>query len=119
MLEEPGSLLLDQLGDHIAQDGADGIEALVGGADVVQAVVVQQDLLDDKDGDGLAKLRAGLHDAQAKGDDLSREEKVNHLRRIILHQGADDTEGGQAEILERSRFGGRVQERVEEEGDVS
>ncbi len=54
MLEQPSRLLLDELGDHVAQDGAHGVEALVGGADVVQTVVVEQDLLDDEDGDGLA-----------------------------------------------------------------
>lgn len=118
MLEKSGSLLLDELGNHIAQDGANGIESLVSSADVVQAVVVEQDLLDDEDGDCLAQLRAGFHDAQAKRNDLSREEKVNHLSRIILYQCANDTEGGQAEILERTGFRSGVQEGVEEQRDV-
>lgn len=104
MLEESGGLLLHKLGNHVAQDGANGIEPLVSSADIVQAVVVEQNLLDDEDGNCLAQLRAGFHDAQAKRNDLSRKEKVNHLSRIILYQCADDTEGGQAEILERTRF---------------
>lgn len=54
MLEEPSRLLLDQLCDHVAQDGADGVEALVGGANVVETIVIQQYLLDNEDSNGLA-----------------------------------------------------------------
>lgn len=90
MLKEAGRLLLDQLCYHVAEDGADGVKPFVRGADVVQAIVVQQDLLHDKDGDRLAELRAGFHDAQAQRDDLRRQEEVDHLGRVILDQGADD-----------------------------
>ena len=119
VLQEPRGLLLDQLSNHIAQNCTDGVEPLVGSANVVQAVVVQQDLLHDEDGDRLAELRAGLHDAQAKGDDLGGKEEVDHLSRVILNQRADNSEGGQAQILERTGLGRRVQEGVEEERDVS
>ena len=118
MLEQPGGLLLHQLGDHVAEHGPDGIEALVRGADVVEAIVVEEDLLDDEDGDRLAQLRSGLHDAEAKRDDLSREEKVNHLRGVILDERADHSKGRQPEILERPRFRCSVQERVEKERNV-
>jgi hypothetical protein len=63
MLEQADRLLLHQLGDHVAQNRAYGIEPLVGVADVGKTHVVEQDLLYDEDGDGLAELRAGLHDA--------------------------------------------------------
>ncbi len=118
MLQEPSRLLLDQLSDHIAQDRTDGVEPLVRRADVVKAVIVEQYLLHDEDGDGFAELRPGLHDAQTQRDDLCRQQKVDHLRRVILDQGADDAERGQAKIFEGARLGGRVEERVEEERDV-
>jgi hypothetical protein len=101
MLQQPGSLLLHQLSDHVAEDRTHSIKALVGGADVVEAVVVEQDLLDDKDGYRLAELGARLHDAQAQRDDLGGEEEVDDLSRVILDKGADDPERGKAEILER------------------
>jgi hypothetical protein len=56
VLEEASSLRLNKLSNHIAQDGAYGVEALIGCADVVEAIVVQQNLLDDKYGHSLAKL---------------------------------------------------------------
>ena len=65
MLEEASRLRLNELTNHIAQHGADGVKALVRCADVVEAVVIQQDLLHDENGHGLAKLGAGFHDAQA------------------------------------------------------
>lgn len=40
MLEEAGRLLLDQLCHHVTEDSADSVEAFVGGADVVETVVV-------------------------------------------------------------------------------
>lgn len=56
MLEQPCSLRLDELGNHVAENGANGVEPLIGGADVVEAVVVEQNLLHNKDGDSLAKF---------------------------------------------------------------
>lgn len=40
MLQEPYCLLVYQLCDHIAENGADSVKALVGLADVLQAHVV-------------------------------------------------------------------------------
>ena len=118
MLQQSGGLLLNELGHHVAQDGPDCVESLVGGADVVQAVVVQQDLLDNEDGNGLAELRAGLHDAEAQGDDLGGQQEVDDLGRVVLDQSADHTQGSEAEVFEGSRLGGRVEEWVEEKRDV-
>lgn len=118
MLQQPSRLLFHQLSDHVAQDSTDGVEPLVRRADVVETVVVEQYLLHDENGDRLAKLRPRLHDPQAQRDDLCRQEKVDHLGRVILDQGADNTEGGQTEIFEWARLGCRVEERVKEERDV-
>lgn len=80
MLEETDSLLFDQLGDHIAENCADGIEALVGGADVAQTDIVKEYLLNNEDSNGLAQLGAGLHDAETKGNDLGGQEEINYIR---------------------------------------
>lgn len=118
MLEEPSRLGLNELSNHVAEDSADGVEALVGSADIVEAVIVEEDLLDDEDGHGLTKFRARLHDAQAERDDLGCEEEVDDLGRIILNEGADNTQASETKVFERSRLGGGVEEGVEEEGNV-
>lgn len=118
MLQQPGSLLLDQLAYHVTEDGADGVESLVGGADVVQAIVVKKDLLHDEDGDGLAELRARLHDAQTERNDLGGQQEVDDLGRVVLDKGANDTEAGEAEVFEGPRLGRRVQEGIEIERNV-
>lgn len=64
MLEQAYSLLIDKLRDHIGEHGAYGVEALICLADILQAHVVEQNLLNDEDGDGFAKFRAGLHDTE-------------------------------------------------------
>jgi len=53
VLEQPDSLSFYQLGDHVAEDGAHGVETLIRMADIRQTRLVQKNLLDDKDGDGL------------------------------------------------------------------
>ena len=64
MLQESHSLGLDQLVDHIAEHCPDSIEAFISLTDVGEAHLVEEDFLDDEDGDGLAQLRAGLHDPE-------------------------------------------------------
>lgn len=118
MLEQTRCLLLDELAHHVAEDGANCVEPFVRSANVVESVVVKENLLDDEDSDRLAELRPGLHDAQAEGDDLGGQEEVDNFRRIILHECADHTEGGQTEVFEWSRFGSGVEERIEEERNV-
>lgn len=53
MLEKADGLGLDKLANHVAEHGADGVEALIGVADVGKAGLVQQDLLDDEDSHSL------------------------------------------------------------------
>ena len=84
MLQQPNSLSLHQLVYHIAQHGPNGVEPLVRMADIRQTRLVQQDLLDDEDSNGLGELRSGLHDPQAERDDLRREQEVNHGRVVVL-----------------------------------
>jgi hypothetical protein len=61
MLQQPNRLSLYKLIDHVAQHGADRIEPFVCMANIRQSCLVEQDLLDDKDGDGFGELRASFH----------------------------------------------------------
>jgi hypothetical protein len=58
----------------------DSIETLVCSTNVVQPVVIKKDLLHDEDRNSLAKLRAGLHDAEAQWNNLGSEEEVDDVR---------------------------------------
>lgn len=118
MLEQTSRLLLHQLRNHVAQHRPHGVETLVRGADVVEAVIVQQNLLNDEDGNRLAKFRACLHDTKAKRDNLCGQEEVDDLGGIVLDQRANDAQRRQAEVFERPRLGGRVEEGVEVERNV-
>ena len=56
MLEQAHRLRLNQLADHVTQHSNYSEESLVGMANVRQTCLVQQDLLDDENGDGLGEL---------------------------------------------------------------
>ena len=56
MLEEADSLRFDELIHHITKDGTDGVEAFVSMTDVGQSSLVEEDLLDDEDRDGLGEF---------------------------------------------------------------
>ena len=56
MLEQSHSLRLHKLVHHIAQHRSDGVESLVGVADVRQARLVEKNLLNDENGDGFGEL---------------------------------------------------------------
>ena len=70
MLEQAHRLSLHQLIDHVAENSADGVKALVSVANVRQACLIQEDLLNDEDCDSLLKLGPGLHDPQTERNDL-------------------------------------------------
>lgn len=118
MFEQAHSLLLDKLIDHIAEHRTNGVETLVGLADVREPNIVEQDLLYDKDGDRLAELRARLHDPQAQRDDLGSKEEIDDLRGVVLDKSADNAEGGEAEVLKRSRLRRGVEEWIEKQRNV-
>ena len=70
MLEQTNRLRLDELVDHVAEHGADGEEAFVSVTNIGQPRFVEQDLLDDEDGDRFGELGTCLHDAEAERNDL-------------------------------------------------
>ena len=84
VLEESDCLRLDELVDHVAKDGADGKEALVGVTDIRQPSLVEKDLLHDEDCNRFGEFRTGLHDAETEGDDLGGEKEVNYRVVVIL-----------------------------------
>ena len=86
VLEEAHGLRLDELVHHVREHRADGVEALVGVADVREAGLVEEDLLHDEDRDGLGELGAGLHDSQAERDDLCRQQEVDDQVVVVLLQ---------------------------------
>lgn len=118
MLQQTCGLLLHELADHVTKYGADSIEALIGRADVVETVVIEQDLLNNEDGDRLGQLGACLHDPQTERDYLGGQEEVDDLGRVVFDESTDDAEAGQAQVLEGTRLGRGVEEGIEIEGDV-
>lgn len=119
MLQKPHSLLLNKLRDHVAQDGSDRIKSLISGTDICKTDIIKKNLLYNENRHRLAEFGPSLHDAEAKRNYFSRQEEVDHVRRVILHQCADNTEGGESQVLEGTRLGGGVKEWIEEKRDVS
>mmetsp|Transcript_3380 Transcript_3380/g.13041 ORF Transcript_3380/g.13041 Transcript_3380/m.13041 type:complete len:504 (+) Transcript_3380:120-1631(+) len=113
VLEEADRGLVDEGGDHVGEDGRDGVEALGGRADVVEPHVVEQDLLDDEGRDGLRQFRSSLHDAQTQRDDLGLQQKVDDVGVVHLDERADDAERRQAQVFEGTVLRDRVEERVQ------
>lgn len=118
MLEQSHRLLLNELSNHVAQDSPHRIEPFVGSANVRETDVIQQNLLHNEDGHRLAKLRASLHDAKTKRDDLGGEEEVDHIRRIVFDESANHAQRSQAQVFEGARLGSSVEKRVEEKRNV-
>lgn len=63
MLEQTHCLLLNQLVDHVGKHGSNSVESLISLADVLKAQIIEQDFLDDEDGNSLAEFAARFHDA--------------------------------------------------------
>jgi len=84
MFQQSHRLRLHQLRHHVAEHRSDSVESLIGVADVGETGLVEEDLLDDEDGDCLGELRASLHDAQAEGNDLGGKEEVDDLGVVVL-----------------------------------
>jgi len=118
MFEQADSLLLHKLVHHVAEHRTHCVEPLIRLANIRQPDIIQENLLDNEDGDRLAELRTRLHDPKAKRNDLSGEKEVDDLGRIILDQRTDDAKGSQAEVLEWTRLRRRVEERIKEERNV-
>jgi len=84
MLQEAHRLRFDKLIHHIAQDSDHRKEAFIRMADVRKSRLVKEDLLDYENRDGFGQLRASLHDAQAKRDDLGGEKEVDDGGVVVL-----------------------------------
>jgi hypothetical protein len=84
VLEESDRLRLYELVNHVAKDSADSEKAFVGVTDIREASLVKEDLLHDENGNRLGEFRAGLHDAETKGDDLGGKKEVDYGVVVIL-----------------------------------
>ena len=73
VFEQANSLRLHKLIDHVAQNRSNRVKPFVCVADVGQAGLVKQDLLDNEDGDRLGEFGSSLHDSKAERDDFRRE----------------------------------------------
>ena len=65
MLQESNRLLLNQLSDHIAENGPNRVESFVSMTNISEARIVKKYLLHNKYGHRLAQLRTSLHDPKA------------------------------------------------------
>jgi hypothetical protein len=79
VLEQSCGLLLNQLGYHVAQDSSNSVESFISGANIVQSVIIEENLLDDKNSHGFTELRSSFHDAEAQGDNFCSQEEVNDI----------------------------------------
>jgi hypothetical protein len=86
--------LLHQLRDHVAKDGTNCVESFIRCADIVQAMIVEQDFLDNEYGDRLAELGAGFHDSEAKRNDLGCQKEVYDIGGIVLDKSSNDAKRG-------------------------
>jgi hypothetical protein len=102
MLEQPDSLLLDKLVDHIAQDRPNGVKPLISLANVRQTHIIKQNLLHNEDCHGFAEFRSSFHYSQAERDDLGCEKEIDYFGRIVFDQCSDHAEGGETEVFEWS-----------------
>lgn len=64
VLEQACGLLFHKLADHVAKYGADSVEAFIGSTNVVEPIIVEKNLLNYENGDGLGQLRASFHDSK-------------------------------------------------------
>lgn len=119
MLQKPHSLLLNKLRDHVAQYGSHRIKSLIGSTDICKTNIVKENLLYNENCNCFAEFRPRLHNAEAKRDDFGRQEEVDHIGRVILHQCTDNAQGSESQVLERARLGSCVKKGIEEKGDVS
>ena len=56
--------------EHIGEDGRDGVETLCGGADVIEAHVIEQNFLHDEGSYGLGPVVNGKHENHNECDEL-------------------------------------------------
>ena len=119
MFQQSLARVLAELDDHLAKNHCHMREPVIGLTDVVEAGLIQQDLLEDECGHSLAQLGPRLHDPQTQRNYLCCQEEVNNLLFVCLDQSSDNSEGSQTKIFKWSGLADRVQEWVQIQWDVS
>jgi hypothetical protein len=79
VFQKTSRLLFHKLRDHVAEDSADGKESFVGGAYVIEAVIIEEDLLHNENRNSLAQFGPGLHDTETQRYNLRREKKIDNF----------------------------------------
>lgn len=102
MLQKPCGLLLHQLRNHVAKNSSNSVESFICGTNIVETMIVKQYLLNNKDCNRLAELRAGFHDPKAQWDNLGCQEEVDHIGGIVFNKSTNNTKRGQSKIFEWS-----------------
>lgn len=127
VFEKSDGLGVREVVDHETEDIDDGVESFVCMTYIGEADLVEENLLHDENSDRLGELCTMLHDPQTKRDNLRSEEEIDDLGIIGLIDGltagrldkcTNHTQRGEPEVLERSRLRGRVEERIEEQGQI-
>jgi hypothetical protein len=134
VLEKPDCLRLDKLVDHVTEHSSNSVEPLICMANVCQTGFIQQNLLDNENGDSFRQLGASFHNAKTERNDLCRKKEVDdgvivvllgngtHSKRGAtswrelqhLDESTDDSKRSESQIFKRSSLRCRIEERVEE-----
>ena len=67
---------------------------------IIQSGRIDQYLLQDERRHRFRQLGPIVHDVQAQGHDLRRQQEINHIILIRLHQRANDAERGESQVFE-------------------
>lgn len=93
VFEESGARLILNLRDHhVIEHRRYGIKPLGGLAQVIQSGVVEENLLNDECGDGLAELGTPFHDPKAQRYYLSLQQEADDFCVVYFHEGADNAQ---------------------------
>lgn len=107
--------LLNHGGEHLIN----GKEPLVSLTNVGKPLDVVENAQHDVQGDSFADSLGGFDDTQAERNDLGGEQESNYLGIVVLHQGANNPQRGEPEVLVGLGVAAGVQERVQIEQDVA
>jgi hypothetical protein len=92
MLEQSCCLLFYELRYHIAEDGSNSIKPFIRSTDVVQAMIIEKNLLDNENSDCLAELRASFHYPKTQWNDFSCEKEVDNIRGIVFDKSTNNSQ---------------------------
>lgn len=105
--------------NHIIKHSANSKESLSSHAKIFKPVVIHQNLLDDKRGYSLAKISSSFHNPQTKGDYFRLKQEIDNVWVVNFNQSTHNSQRSKPQVFERSALAYGVQERVQEQWDMS